>query len=96
MLGYKTEFGNTVAATLDSGQTEILGGLFYPAQGLENPEIPALINKNSAVSASYREITFGSTYDVEIKEIRNEKTKVLKREAIGTGNMIKVPLYVGF
>jgi hypothetical protein len=32
LLGYKTEFGNTVAATLNGGKTEILGGLFYPAQ----------------------------------------------------------------
>lgn len=35
LFGYKTEFGNTVAATLNGGKTEILGGLFYPAQGVE-------------------------------------------------------------
>lgn len=95
LLGYKTEFGNTVAATLNSGQTEILGGLFYPAQGVENAEIPALLNQDSAVSATYREISFGSTYDLEIKEIRNGEAKKLKREALGSGNMVKVPLYLG-
>ncbi|MGB5710689.1 MAG: glycosyl hydrolase family 28-related protein, partial [Waterburya sp.] len=30
ILGYKTEYGNTVSATLNGCMTEILGGLFYP------------------------------------------------------------------
>lgn len=95
LLGYKTEFGNTVAATLNSGKTEILGGLFYPAQGVEDPTIPVILNQDSSVSATYREIAFGPTYNIQIQEIRNEETRNLMREELGTGNMVAVPLYVG-
>lgn len=96
LLGYKTEQGNTVAATLNRGKTEILGGLFYPAQGVSDPYLPLLLNQNASVSAVYREITFGSTYTTQIKEIRQGKTKTLKRDVLGTGNMVAVPLYVGY
>lgn len=96
LLGYKTEFGNTVAATFNRGKTEILGGLFYPAQGVNDPNIPMLLNQDSMVSAVYREITFGSTYTIQIKEIREGKIKTLKREALSKGNMVSIPLYVGY
>ncbi|GAB4233208.1 MAG: hypothetical protein Kow0049_16520 [Stanieria sp.] len=95
LLGYKTEFGNTVAATSNRGKTEILGGLFYPAQGVNDSDIPVLLNQNSSVSAVYREITFGSTYTIEVQETQKGKTKILKREDLGKGNMIAVSLYVG-
>ncbi|WP_237743516.1 glycoside hydrolase family 55 protein [Pleurocapsa sp. PCC 7319] len=96
LFGYKTEFGNTVAATLNSGKTEILGGLFYPSQGVKDPKIPVLINRDSSVTAVYREIAFGSTYTIQIIENRKEKTKTLNRQSLGKGNMIAVPLYVGY
>jgi hypothetical protein len=96
LLGYKTEFGNTVAATLNGGKTEILGGLFYPAQGVNDPNLPALLNQNSSVSAVYREMAFGSTYATQIEETRKGKTKTLKREVLGQGHMVAVPLYVGY
>ena len=95
ILGYKTEFGNTVAATLNGGKTEILGGLFYPSQGVKDKSIPLFINHNSAVSAVYREIAFGSTYTVHIVQTREGKTKTLKRDTLGKGKMIAVPLYRG-
>ncbi|MGQ4647532.1 glycosyl hydrolase family 28-related protein [Lyngbya aestuarii] len=96
LLGYKTEFGNTVAATLNGGKTEILGGLFYPAQGVSDPKIPVLLNQDSAVSAVYREIAFGPTYTIQVEETRNGETKTLRRDALSTGNMIGVSLYVGY
>lgn len=96
LLGYKTEFGNTVAATKNGGKTEILGGLFYPSQGVKNPEIPVLINENSSVSAIYREIAFGSTYKVQIKEVKQGKSAILMREELGKGKMVAVPLYIGY
>jgi hypothetical protein len=96
ILGYKTEFGNTIAANFNAGKTEILGGLFYPAQGMKDQNIPLLINQNASVSAIYREITFGSTYTIHVEETRDRQTKILKRDAIGQGNMVAVPLYVGY
>ncbi len=33
VLGYKTEQGNTVLTTTRGGKSEVLGGLWYPAQG---------------------------------------------------------------
>ncbi|MEM9804251.1 MAG: glycosyl hydrolase family 28-related protein [Cyanobacteria bacterium P01_D01_bin.56] len=95
VLGYKTEFGNTVAATSNDGKTEILGGLFYPSQGVKDPTIPLLINQNSSVSATYREIAFGPTYTVHIEETQQGETKILTRESMGTGEMIPVTLYAG-
>jgi hypothetical protein len=73
-----------------------LGGLFYPAQGMKDQNIPLLINQNASVSAIYREITFGSTYTIHVEETRDRQTKILKRDAIGQGNMVAVPLYVGY
>ncbi|AFY76766.1 hypothetical protein Ple7327_1379 [Pleurocapsa sp. PCC 7327] len=96
LLGYKTEFGNIVAATLDGGKTEILGGLFYPAQGVSDPKMPVLLNRDSSVSAIYREMAFGSTYATQIEETHKGKTKTLKREVLGQGHMVAVPLYVGY
>ncbi|MGB5631878.1 MAG: hypothetical protein WBM86_03740, partial [Waterburya sp.] len=96
ILGYKTEYGNTVSATLNGGMTEILGGLFYPAQGMEDPEIPLLINQNASVAAIYREIAFGPTYKIHIKETRDQDTKTLRRDAIGQGHMVAIPLYSGY
>lgn len=96
VLGYKTEFGNTVAATLNGGKTEILGGLFYPSQGVKDPNIPLLINQNSAVSATYREIAFGPTYKIHVKETQKAVTKTLTRATLGKGSMVPVPLYIGY
>ena len=94
LLGYKTEFGNTVAATFNGGKTEILGGLFYPAQGVKDPQIPVLLNQDSSVSATYREIAFGSTYTIQIKETKQGESATLMREALGQGKMVGVALYV--
>ena len=95
LLGYKTEFGNTVSATLEGGKTEILGGLFYPAQGMSDPSIPLLRNENSYVSATYREIAFGPTYTTHIRETHNGESRELSRDSLGTGAMVFVPLYSG-
>jgi hypothetical protein len=96
VLGYKTEFGNTAVATLNGGKTEILGGLFYPAQGVHDPQIPLLINHRSFVSATYREIAFGSTYTVHVQETRGEDTRTLRRDVLGAGAMVAMPLYAGY
>jgi hypothetical protein len=96
ILGYKTEYGNTVSTTLNGGKTEILGGLFYPAQGFKQANIPVLINQDSSVSVIYREIAFGPTYQIHIEETRDRQTKTLKRDQIGQGYMVAVPLYVGY
>jgi hypothetical protein len=94
VLGYKTEFGNTVSANFNGAKTEILGGLFYPAQGMTDQNIPLFINQDASVSAIYREITFGSTYTIHVEETRNGNKKILKRDTIGQGNMVAVPLYI--
>lgn len=95
ILGYKTEFGNTVAATLNGGRTEILGGLFYPSQRVKDPTIPLFINRDSTLSAVYREIAFGSTYGIHVAETRKGKMKTLKRDTLGKGKMVAIPLYRG-
>lgn len=96
ILGYKTEFGKTVSTTLNGGSTEILGGLFYPAQGVNNPDTPLIVNQNSSVSAIYREVAFGPTYKIHIQETRDRDTKTVERDALGQGSAISIPLYVGY
>lgn len=96
LLGYKTEFGNTVVVSHNGGQTEILGGLFYPAQGVNDPQMPLLINQDASLTAVYREIAFGTNYKIQVKETRQKETKTLLRDTISKGIMIAVPLYVGY
>jgi hypothetical protein len=96
LLGYKTEFGNTVAVNRNGGQTEILGGLFYPAQGVNDPQMPLIVNQDASLTAVYRELAFGTTYKIQVKETRQKQTKTLLRDTIGQGKMIAVPLYAGY
>ena len=53
ILGYKTEGRATLANTVDSGSTEILGSLVYPASGFAaGNTLPAFIVKDACFSVT--------------------------------------------
>lgn len=85
VLGYKTEKGNTVLHSRDGGKSEILGGLWYPAQGFGKGKdpVPALIVENSDVSVSFTDMCKGGgQYQVLAEESRDGTTKKLPRSAL--------------
>jgi len=94
VLGYKTEFGNTVLSTTNGGRSEILGGFFYPAQGFKEPPAPCLVNVESSVSASYFECVHsaGNSYRIKVKETRSGVTRQIEEKP---RSHYICPLYVG-
>lgn len=99
VLGYKTEFGSTVLRTTNGGRSEILGGLWYPAQGVHDKSVAAIEVEDAAMSASFTDIAFSSraAYKVVVRETQNDSTKTLSRGTIpikwGAGHYA-VPLFV--
>lgn len=80
VLGYKTEIGNTVLRTIDGGRSEVLGGLWYPAQGVKNPDLAAIEIENASVSVSLADLCKGGgQYQVEIREKRGSQTREVRR-----------------
>ncbi len=85
VLGYKTEQGNTVCRTTDRGNSEILGGLWYPAQGFgkDNDPVPSLVVVDSDMSVSLTDMCKGGgQYNTIVQETRNGQTKELPRSAL--------------
>ena len=95
--GIKTEQGNTVIETRNGGQTELLGGLFYPAERVQT-STPALINRASSVWAVYSTSAYTNTsdYPIQVSEIRAGQTRnVIKADVLrrGQGSIV---LYSGY
>jgi hypothetical protein len=85
ILGLKTEWGNTIGITRNSGQTEVLGGLLLPAQGFNDRTLPAFVVEDAAFCGSWNEITFGTgNYQNVVREIRKGEKKELHPEGEGT------------
>lgn len=85
VLGYKTEKGNTVCRTTDGGRSEILGGLWYPAQGFGkgNDPVPALIVDHAELSASFSDMCKGGgEYKVLVAETRGGQAEQLPRSGL--------------
>ncbi len=84
VLGYKTEFGNTTVRTAAGGRSEVLGGLWYPAQGVGDATIAAVIVEDAAASVSFVDIAHWDKgkYTVEVRETRDGATKQLTRDQL--------------
>ncbi len=85
VLGYKTEKGNTVLRTTEGGKSEILGGLWYPAQGFgkDKEPVPAMIVEDGKMSASFSDMSKGGgTYQVLVQETRDGRTEKLPRSSL--------------
>ena len=98
ILGMKTEGTNTVIETKGGGQTELLGGLLYPATTVPTTDI-AFINRESQHSLVYAtsSYTAGNDYLNQVQETRGGVTKtLLKSNVPGRGLGSVVPLKVGY
>ena len=97
ILGLKTEGKGTVIETTEGGKTELLGTLIYPVEEFNSEERTqaAFINKNSSHSLIYSVSAYGGNrnYEIQVKEIRQNKTKKLYSSQIED---LKVPLFVGY
>ncbi len=83
VLGYKTEQGNTVLRTTDGGQSEVLGGLWYPAQGVRDPQLAALVVENADLSVSLSDMCKGGgEYKVMVRETRQGETREVPRAGL--------------
>ena len=101
ILGLKTEKEGVVVETINNGQTEVLGGLIYPAGGGNNipSNRPTFINTDSSLSiAGIGESRYGvGSYEILIEETRNGVTQKLLNSSDLTqrGNGFLIPLYAG-
>jgi regulation of enolase protein 1 (concanavalin A-like superfamily) len=102
ILGLKTERQGTVIETTGGGQTEVLGGLIYPASGGNSipDEQPAFINHESQLTiAGIGESRYNvGSYDVLVEETRNGVTQTLLNDSniLKRNQGFQIPLYSGF
>lgn len=97
ILGLKTEGKNTVIETKGGGQTELLGGLLYPAKEIPTTDI-AFINHESQVSLVYATSSYfqSGDYTNQVQETRGGVTRtLLKSNVLSRGLGAVVPLFVG-
>lgn len=83
-LGYKTEMGNTVLRATEGGKAEILGGLWYPAQGVKDPKLAAIEVDHADVSVSLADLAkwVQGQYPVEVRHTRDGQTDELTRDKL--------------
>jgi hypothetical protein len=94
LLGLKTEGLGTAIETTGGGQTELLGGLLYPAWG--NPgRTPAFVIADSTAALTYATLDFNypkiQNYTIQVRQTQGSQTKMLE---LG-GNRVLIPLFVG-
>ena len=78
VLGLKTEQPVTHVLTDGGGKTEILGSLWYPAQGNVPADTPAFISTDSQTSLTMAVTSFGTQpYHTLVRETRGGITKSL-------------------
>ncbi len=94
ILGMKTERGGTVIDTQAGAQTELLGGLAYPAATVSSSDI-AFRSVDADVSYIYTESVYCPScgYSTQIDETRSGTEK---RILSGASASFRMPLFVGF
>ncbi|WP_200906179.1 glycosyl hydrolase family 28-related protein, partial [Limnoraphis robusta] len=102
VLGLKTEKEGTIIETTAGGQTEVLGGLIYPASrgDLIPSQQPAFINDESQLTiAGVGESRYNvGSYNILVEETRNGVTETLLNDSniLRRGQGFEIPLYTGF
>jgi Pectate lyase superfamily protein/Secretion system C-terminal sorting domain len=95
ILGYKTEGRATLAITVDSGRTEILGSLVYPASGFAaGNTLPAFIVKDACFSVTGLTRTSyagNGWYGISVKETQGPATQNFLTSA--SANFYTMPFY---
>jgi hypothetical protein len=75
VLGIKTEGASTVLQNRNGAKSDIFGGIFYVVRDSPGPEIPALLNEHSSLSASFAEESLRPTsrYDIFLRRDPQER-----------------------
>jgi hypothetical protein len=84
VLGYKTEQGNTVLRTTAGGRSEVLGGLWYPAQGVKDATMAAIETVDAHASGSFADVAKWAEgqYPIALRETRGGQAAELPREKL--------------
>jgi hypothetical protein len=93
ILGLKTEQPGTVILTEAGGQTELLGGLIYPATTVPSTE-PAFRSTNAQASYIYTEPVYCSScgYAIQVQETYQG---VQRQIGSSSNSSYRMPLFVG-
>jgi hypothetical protein len=95
ILGYKTEGRATLAITVDSGRTEILGSLVYPASAFTpSNTLPAFIVRDACFSVTGLTRTSyvgNGWYGISVKETQGAVTQSFLTSA--SANFYTMPFY---
>jgi hypothetical protein len=93
ILGLKSEGTGTVIDTSGGGQTELLGGLLYPASG--NPgTTPAFRCTDSNVSLTYATLDYNNPATGYKTQVRQTRVGTPQTLDLGS-NRVVIPLFVG-
>jgi Pectate lyase superfamily protein len=94
ILGLKTEKAGTVINTASGGETELLGGLIYPAVAVPSTQ-PAFVSTDAQTSYIYKESVYcsGCGYSIQVQETRSGVTKQIT--ALNS-NSFRMPLFIGY
>lgn len=92
ILGIKTEQNCTILENKNGANSEIIGGLIYMVQPTATP-LPAFINKNSRLQASYVEEVFNknAAYKIHLLDIKNGVEQSITAEMLpkrGLGRIV--------
>jgi Pectate lyase superfamily protein len=94
ILGLKTEQAGTVISTASGGQTELLGGLIYPAIAVPSTQA-AFVSTDAQTSYVYKESVYcaGCGYSTQVQETRSGVTKSITSLS---SKAFQMPLFVGY
>lgn len=94
VLGLKTEGPSTVIDTSRGGQTELLGGLIYPATRVPENDV-AFRSTDSQVSYMYMESVYCEScgYSTQVQEIRTGEMRQISSPA---SIFYRMPLFIGY
>ena len=94
ILGLKTEKAGTVINTASGGETELLGGLIYPAVAVPSTQ-PAFVSTDAQTSYVYKESVYcsGCGYAIQMQETRSG---VSKQITAPSSNSFRMPLFIGY
>jgi hypothetical protein len=85
---------DSVIDTTAGGQTELLGGLIYPAKTVPS-SYPAFASVDAKVSYMYNQSVYssGAGYSIQVQEVRSGKTKTI---VSSSSNHFRMPLFIGY
>lgn len=92
ILGYKTEGKNgSPIENLNGGWLELFGGFFYANDG--KPTVPLILNRDSHLTANFKDNSGGNRYPVHVRDIRGSDTRDFSGSQSPNGN--NMDLYSG-